>query len=48
MKTQGILLFDEFEVLDVFGPIEMFGQLPRDIKTVLISEHQELIKSAQG
>ncbi|MDF1684229.1 MAG: DJ-1/PfpI family protein [Legionellaceae bacterium] len=48
MKTLGVLLFDGFEVLDVFGPLEMFGQLPRDIKTVLISEHQGLIKSAQG
>jgi transcriptional regulator GlxA family with amidase domain len=46
-KTLGVLLFPEFETLDVFGPIEMFGLLDR-IEVVLISEHGGLIKSAQG
>jgi len=48
MRTLGVLIFNDFEVLDVFGPLEMFGKLPLQIKTVLISEFQGLIKSAQG
>ena len=27
MKTVGTLLFPGFELLDVFGPLEMFGAL---------------------
>lgn len=27
-RRVGILLFDEFEPLDVFGPVELFGNLP--------------------
>lgn len=48
MKTLGVLLFPEFETLDVFGPLEMFGQLKDKITIVLISEHIGLVKSAQG
>lgn len=48
IKTLGVLLFTDFELLDVFGPLEMFGMLPEQIKITLISEHQGLIKSAQG
>lgn len=47
-KTLGILLFPDFETLDVFGPIEMFGRLPDKIKILLISEHGKLVKSTQG
>lgn len=46
-KTLGVLLFPEFETLDVFGPIEMFGMVDR-IEIILISEHGGLVKSAQG
>ncbi len=24
----GVILFEDFELLDVFGPLEMFGLLP--------------------
>ncbi len=48
IKTLGILLFPDFETLDVFGPLEMFGNLPGKISVVMISEHQGLVKSAQG
>lgn len=47
-KTLGIVLFPDFETLDVFGPLEMFGMLPDKIKIVLISQHQGLVKSVQG
>ncbi|MCR9192126.1 MAG: DJ-1/PfpI family protein [Gammaproteobacteria bacterium] len=48
MKTLGILLFPDFETLDVFGPLEMFGQLSDQFKIILISEQQGLVKSTQG
>ena len=47
-KILGVLLFSDFETLDVFGPLEMFGMLPEQIKILLISEHQGIVKSAQG
>ncbi len=47
-KTLGVLLFPEFETLDVFGPLEMFGMLPDQINIALIAEQQGLVKSAQG
>jgi transcriptional regulator GlxA family with amidase domain len=47
-RTLGVLLFPEFETLDVFGPLEMFGLLPDFIKIVMISAQGGLIKSAQG
>jgi putative intracellular protease/amidase len=43
----GIVLFDRFETLDVFGPVQMWGRLP-DYEVVMISEHGAPVKSAQG
>lgn len=48
IKTLGVLLFPEFETLDVFGPLQIFGMLPDSLRIVLISEHPQLVKSAQG
>lgn len=51
METQkkliGVILFDAFETLDVFGPVEMWGNLP-DYKVVMISQSGGLVMSAQG
>lgn len=47
-KTLGILLFPEFETLDVFGPLEMFGMLSGKIKNVLIAQQAGLVKSVHG
>lgn len=44
----GVLLFPDFELLDVFGPLEMFGHLPDIFRIILISEKSNLIKSKQG
>jgi hypothetical protein len=27
-RSVGVVLFDRFELLDVFGPLELFGALP--------------------
>lgn len=46
-KKLGIILFNNFETLDVFGPVEMWGRLP-DYEVVMVSEHGGPVKSAQG
>ncbi len=48
IRTLGILLFPGFEPLDVFGPLEMFGQLPENIKIVLIAEQPDSVTSIIG
>jgi transcriptional regulator GlxA family with amidase domain len=48
MKTLGVVIYPQFELLDVFGPLEMFGQLPDRIRIVMIAEKKGPVKSAQG
>lgn len=48
MRTIGVLLFDQFELLDVFGPLEMFGMLPEEFTIRLVSEQADEIASRQG
>ena len=43
----GIVLYQGFEVLDVFGPTEMWANVP-DIKVVMIAQHKGPVVSAQG
>ena len=45
--TIGIVLFDGFETLDVFGPVQMLGRLPKH-KLVAISQTGAPVTSAQG
>lgn len=47
-RTLGVLLFDQFELLDVFGPLEMFGMLDEEFTIRLISEQEALVPSTQG
>ena len=46
-KRLGVILFNGFETLDVFGPVQMWGRLP-DYELVMISEDGGLVRSAQG
>lgn len=46
-KQIGVIVFDRFETLDVFGPVEMWGRLP-DYEIVIISESGLPAKSSQG
>lgn len=48
MKTIGALLFPGFELLDVFGPLEMFGALPDDYRLVTVAEKAGPVESRQG
>jgi putative intracellular protease/amidase len=43
----GIVLYQGFEVLDVFGPVEMWGNVP-EFQVVLIAQKAGPVRSAQG
>ena len=42
-----IILFDGFELLDAFGPIELFSTIP-EVKIELVAEKTGPVRSAQG
>ena len=44
----GFLLFEGFEVLDVFGPAEIFGVLDRHYAVEMVALEQGPVTSAQG
>ena len=46
-KLVGVVLYPGFEVLDVFGPVEMWAYVP-DFQVVMISQNGGAVKSAQG
>jgi len=51
MKTKrsiGVVLFHDFELLDVFGPLEMFGLLPEHFEIRLVAENGAIVASRQG
>jgi putative intracellular protease/amidase len=48
LMTIGVVLFEGFELLDVFGPLEMFGNYPDDFKIVMVAENTGFVASAQG
>ena len=47
-RTIGVVLFEGFELLDVFEPLEMFGLAADDFEIRLISEHGGVVSSRQG
>lgn len=44
----GMILFDGFEQLDVFGPLEMFGLLGQDATISVVAEEPGCIQSSGG
>jgi transcriptional regulator GlxA family with amidase domain len=42
------ILYDDFELLDVFGPLEMFGVLGDRFDLKLVSQRGSAMKSSQG
>lgn len=46
-RTLGIVLYPGFELLDVYGPAEVFGNVGPALKVVLVAEQAGLVKSAQ-
>ncbi|MDT0635802.1 DJ-1/PfpI family protein [Spectribacter hydrogenoxidans] len=47
-RTLGAILFNDFELLDACGPLEMFGNLGNDLRIVTIAESRGPVKSVQG
>lgn len=47
-RRVGIVLFDGSEVLDVFGPVELFGQLPDRYRLAWVAPEPGPVRSAQG
>ena len=43
-----VVLFEGFELLDVFGPLEMFGLLPEQFEIFLIAASGDIVASSQG
>src|ERR1700687_2039157 len=48
VRTLGIVLYPKFELLDVYGPAEVFGNLGRRMKVVMVAQKTGPIASAQG
>jgi putative intracellular protease/amidase len=48
MMNVAILLFEDFETLDVFGPVEIFGRLKDYYKVHFYSEEGGLVKNYHG
>ena len=46
-RRLGVVLFPGFEVLDVFGPLEVFGGLPDHFDVVTTAEAAGPVASAQ-
>ncbi|MBK1647710.1 dimethyladenosine transferase [Rhabdochromatium marinum] len=47
-RTIGVVLFPEFELLDVFGPVEMFGIAREHFDIRMVSEDGQTVASRQG
>ncbi len=47
-RTLGAVIYKNFELIDLFGPLEMFGNIVPGIKIVTVAEQLGPIRSAQG
>ncbi len=48
MRILGAILYENFELLDLYGPLEMFGNIGSELKIVTVAETLGPVKSAQG
>ena len=48
MLTLGALLYPDFELLDLYGPLEMFGTLSDEVNIVTVADSTGSVASAQG
>lgn len=47
-RQLGVVLYPQFELLDVFGPLEMFGMLQGVVDIAVVAEKKGPVQSAQG
>lgn len=48
MKNINVVLFDDFETLDAFGPVEILGKMSNDYQICCLSEAGGIVTSRQG
>ena len=48
MRKIGALVFPQFEALDMYGPIEMFGMLPEKFEIRMVAESGNSVPCKQG
>lgn len=48
VRSIAVVLFNEFELLDVFGPLEMFGMVPDSFEICMVAERTGEVASRQG
>ena len=44
----GVVLFPDFEILDVFGPVEMLGMYPESFRLRMVAETPGMVSSVQA
>lgn len=44
----GVVLYEDFELLDAYGPLEMFGCLGKDLEIVVIAERKGGVRASAG
>jgi putative intracellular protease/amidase len=47
-RTLGAILYEDFELLDLYGPLEMFGCLGDDVRIVTVAENVGPVRSTPG
>ena len=47
-RTLGAIFYDRFELLDVYGPLEMFGSVGPELRIVTVAEQAGPVASVQG
>ena len=45
-RTLGILLYEDFELLDVFGPVEMFAYVGDELRLLSVAEKAGAVRVA--
>jgi putative intracellular protease/amidase len=48
IRTLGAVLYKHFELLDVYGPLEMFGSIGPELRIVTVAQQAGPVKSYQG
>lgn len=43
-----VVLFDGFQLLDVFGPLDLLGRFPERLSITLVGPHAGAVRSSQG
>jgi putative intracellular protease/amidase len=47
-RTLGAILYENFELLDLYGPLEMFGGLAPEVRIATVAERPGPVASTQG